>query len=458
MPYSHSPLTLREVFVSSTVRDLSEYRAAVQDVLLRHVEVAAHLSEDWSGGFDDTVVKCRERLMYADAYFGIFGYWYGSVPPNHNESITHLEFLWAMERWGNATAPPIAVFMPEGKADKVLRRKAEELFLLDYAHLSDADRKVVRERIDCQIAAFHAAVRNPGGKWRTVNPFKDESELRERAMVTCFRWQQKTQPQLCGRTPSEEELGRLGRDAQTVEAKRVLSKVTAHPDVPAVALLVTGGEDSGQRELCSHLLALPQFRRGRRPGRGRPSTERYELPAFIAWCAQALGLAPPASEVSIETISELALRIHRALQQQQLTLVVDQIERFPGRVVGFYERFFKPLYTALRAEGRAANRLVVVVADYTGLNEPWEGCSCASASDISEINYELLVQLPTLTDFGPEDVQEWLDNVDVLDEPYGRCDELVNFALSTPGGTFDGTPRRVFGRLCSTTLWPDKVE
>lgn len=141
------PIDLKEVFVSSTVRDLSAYRAAVQDVLLNRVEVAAYLSEHWGGGLDDTVQKCRTRLLQADAYLGIFAYWYGSVPPEYGESITHLEFNWAMERWGDAAIPPIAVFMPEGEADRELRRKAEALFEEDHGHLSDVDRRTLRDRL-----------------------------------------------------------------------------------------------------------------------------------------------------------------------------------------------------------------------------------------------------------------------------------------------------------------------
>ncbi|HEY0014862.1 MAG TPA: DUF4062 domain-containing protein [Longimicrobium sp.] len=451
------PIELKEVFVSSTVRDLGDYREAVQDALLRRVEVAAYLSEDWSGGLDDTVRKCRGRLHQADAYFGIFAYWYGSVPPYHAESITHLEFKWALERWGDAAVPPIAVFMPEGEAEKALRRRAEALFKADHGHLSEADRKTLRDHLSRQLATFHADVRTPAGRWRTVNPFNDRAELRERAIVTCLRWQQKLPPLPGGRTPTDEELGQLGREAQVSAARRILSKASSRADVPAVALLVTGGEDAGQSELCSHLLTLPQLRRGRRAGRGRPSTERYELPAFVAWAAQALGLAPRPSEAPVETVDALAGRLHDALRQQQLTLLVDQVERFPGKVAGFHDRFWTPLLHELRARGPVPNRFVLIAADYTGHAESWAGRACPSSDGLDAgLLAGLLAELPALADFGEEDVRDWLDEVEVINEPDGRHDALVELALTRPGGERDGTPQRVFARLCKATLWPEE--
>lgn len=298
-------------------------------------------------------------------------------------------------------------------------------------------------------------MRSPGGRWRTVNPFNDQGELRERAIVTCLRWQQKLPPTAGGRTPTDEELGRLGRDAQTSAAKRALSKVSARPDVPAVALLVTGEESGGQSELCSQLLTLPQVRRGRRPGRGRPSTERYAIPAFVAWCAGALGLSPRPSEAPVETVEALAGRIHDAVRQQQLTLVVDQLERFPGKVSGFHEHFWMPLVAELRVRGRVPNRFVLIAAEYTGCPDAWVGHTVSADGDLDG---SLLVELPALADFEEDDVRDWLDSVEVIDEPGGRFDELTGFALTRPDGESDGTPQRVFARLRKATLWPHGEE
>ena len=452
MPRSPAPLDLRQVFISSTVRDLGEYRVSVQDVLHRRAEVQAHLSEDWNGGLDDTVQKCRDRLDACDAYFGIFAYWYGSIPPDHRESITHLEFCWALERWGRVPAPPIAVFMPEGEAEKALRRKAEELFLTDHGHLSDAEREQRRVDLAAQLARFHDAVRNPGGRWRTPYWFHNVEDLREHVMATCLSWLRRPRELPGGRAPTDEELGRMGREAHTAAFRKVLDAARA-AGVPAAALLVTGHEHAGQKELCRWLLTQARLRPGRREI-GRPSGDRYTLCTFVAWCAEALGLAAPA-DPPVEAVDELAARIHKALGAQNLTLAVEQMERFPGRVAGFHQDFWAPLAAALRGRGPTAYRLVLLAADRTGRPEAWAGrsCACDGAPDFGR-----LVELPPLRDVDEGDLRAWFDEVGVLDREPGKHDYLVRRALRNPADEEDGTPQSVFSRLRDETLWPDEDE
>jgi hypothetical protein len=447
MPPPAVPLDLRSVFVSSTINDLREYRDELKDALWEHLTVPAVLSEAWSGGYDDTLQRCRDKLHASDAYFGIFAYWYGSIPPGCEESITQMEFRWAMDRWGTLSAPPIAVFMPEGEAEKELRRKAQALFRKKFRHLSDEERRQKQEMLAERLNAFHVAVRSPVDRWRTLNPFRHRWELRERAVVTCYRWLGRSAPVPAGRAPTDAELGRLGREPHGSAYRRVL-RAAAAADTPAVAVLVTGGEDAGQKEFCRWLLGGGS----RRQAAGRPSAERYDVSAFVAWCAQALKLAL-AADTGVETVEALAARIHDELAHQHLTLVVDQVERFPGRVAGFHELFWAPLFAALNARGPVAHRLVVVAAEHTGQPAGWAGHSCPhdAAAD-----FGLLMELPGLGELAEEDVLEWLYDVEVPNDPPGRHRELAALALSTPAGDKDGTPRRVFGRLRNETLWPDE--
>lgn len=451
MPRSPAALDLREVFIGSTVRDLGEYRVSVQDVLRRMAELEARLSEDWQGGFDDTVQKCRDRLDACDAYFGIFAYWYGSIPPSHGESITHMEFRWALERWGNVPTPPIAVFMPQGEAEKALRRKADELFTEDHGHLSDPEREQKRADLAAQLARFHQEVCTPGGRWRTRYEFHDLEDLRQHVMATYCSWLKKRFHTPGGREPGDEELGRLGRGDHASAFRGVLDTARA-AGVPGVALLVTGHERAGQKELCRWLLAHPRLKPGRRES-GRPSADGYGLPTFVAWCARTLGLAAPA-DPPVETVDELAARIHKALGAQHLALVVEQMERFPGKVAGFHQEFWAPLSAALRGRGPTAHRLVLIAADRTGRPEAWAGrsCPCGGAP-----NWDLLVELPPLRDVDEDDLRDWLDEVEVLDSPPGRHDRLVERVLRNPAGDEDGTPQSVFDRLKDETLWPDET-
>ena len=102
------------LFLSSMVRDLRDYRLEAQDGCVHRAETACLLSEeDWAGGYDDTLEKCRKRVSDANAFLLLAGYWYGSVPPEEDRSITHIEFDEASRKWAHEKFPPMAVLMPE---------------------------------------------------------------------------------------------------------------------------------------------------------------------------------------------------------------------------------------------------------------------------------------------------------------------------------------------------------
>ena len=64
------------------------------------------LSENWVGGFDATITKCRTQHQ-SDAFILLLGYWYGSIPPGSEKSVTHIEFESALEKWPG-DFPPVA--------------------------------------------------------------------------------------------------------------------------------------------------------------------------------------------------------------------------------------------------------------------------------------------------------------------------------------------------------------
>ena len=108
-PFAAGALT---VFLSSTIGDYEAYRREVQDVLLKKAECACFLSEDWIGGYDATVQKCRDRVCQCGGFILLLGYWYGSIPPGKDKSITHLEFEWALDRWKGDPFPKMALLKP----------------------------------------------------------------------------------------------------------------------------------------------------------------------------------------------------------------------------------------------------------------------------------------------------------------------------------------------------------
>lgn len=451
------PRPIREVFVGSTIQDLRTYREQVRKSLAR-IRVGAYLSEHWVGGHDETLRLCRERLDGADAYFGIFAYWYGSVPPQGTRSITHEEFLWAADRWDGRAPPLYAVFMPKGKAARALRARADALFLEAHAHCSAQEREAARAVYANRVSAFHRAVRQRADVLRIVNEFDSSSTLGELAVVTIHQWAEdlfRTAGAPLVDAPREvapEELGMLGRRVHARAAQQAVAALAAAPDAPGVCLLVAGREDAGQGELCSHLITLRSFRDGR-PVRGRPHQEHYSLETFIAWCGKALGVA--SADAPVGTIAVLAERIHQVLRDRPLTLVVNQVELFPGGTAGFHEHFWRPLFTALRdrrAAAPSARRLIVVAADYRGRAADWEGVSREAGEGGDPAH---LVRLPPLRDITRGDVLEWMEDLDVPDDPPGRRMEILERVLPNTGADEDGTPWRVYGRIRNETLWPD---
>ncbi|MBP2292144.1 tetratricopeptide repeat protein [Azospirillum rugosum] len=83
------------VFISSTQRDLSEYRKAVIDAI--HTSYRFQPSNMENFGAQDGAPKevCRRKLEQCDIYVGIFGACYGSISVEDNLSFTELEYRWA---------------------------------------------------------------------------------------------------------------------------------------------------------------------------------------------------------------------------------------------------------------------------------------------------------------------------------------------------------------------------
>jgi hypothetical protein len=350
--------------------------------------------------------------------------------------------------------------MPKGEAEKELQKKAEDLFRSDHAHLTEEEQNAALSQHAKQLSGFHDVVRNRHDRWRSVNDFHSLHDLRELAIVTCFIWDrnlfhaaQSGATDHHSRVPTDAELGALGRGLQVAAAKKAVARLDALPDVPGITLLVHGDEESGQGEFCTHLLTLKPFQRGHQ-ARGRPALVRYDLPTFVSWCGQALGVAP--AEQSVDTIEDLALRLRPVLENRRVTLFVDHVERFPGGVVGYQSAFWKPLLDALRTlslEQANVHRLVVIAAEYTGQSDPWER---ATRMQHEPGDPALLVRLPPLESFTDADVLEWLGELEVLDHGPGHRAVVMEIAMNSPSGEWDGTPLRVFNRLKEPTLWPER--
>jgi hypothetical protein len=91
--------------ISSTARDLSDYRRAVMDACLS-VDVFPYLMEHLPAVKADAVETSLKMVAGADIYIGIFAHRYGYIPAGHDVSITEMEYWCAIER-----GIPVLIFL-----------------------------------------------------------------------------------------------------------------------------------------------------------------------------------------------------------------------------------------------------------------------------------------------------------------------------------------------------------
>ena len=449
------------VFLSSTIRDFDDIRREVQDALLRKVEAACFLSEDWPGGFDDVLEKCRQRVLASDGFFLLLGYWYGWVPPGHQRSVTHLEFDWATERWRDKKFPPMAVMVPKAASDVETKLKAAASAILDDMLKA---KKIDQAEHTRQLGDFHAAVFGSG---RTVTTFESVTDLLLNVLVNCLQWQGRT-PMAAARREvtveirnsaapqvSDEQLGRLGRRKQFEAVADILAEIGDHSTEPAVALLVHGHEDYGHRPFLLRLIATTFKNHCPKSRVNRVPFARHDPSVLTPWIAGQLGLGAGGSMQSPEHLAE---RVAMELREQPLYFILDRVGDLPGGLTTFREAFWRPFQVKLRtlcADQPLDHRLIAVVTDYTTVSAGATTAIRAWNDRTSSPDYSRLLVLPRLHPFTRIDLLNWLEEMNVIDRPAGRRKLLADRALKNDKGVEDPLPSRVFDRLRGETLWPE---
>lgn len=448
-----------EVFLSSTIEDFKKYRLAAQNAL-KDAEISCFLPKNWVTAHVSVMQECRERVQRANAFLLLLGHWYGSIPPDSQKSITHMEYDWACERWATQGKRPIAVFRPQlgSKADQELKQAAEKILQVT---------KVSKRKHENRLKVFRNEVINT---WNIVHDFKDRQDLLLRLVAFCSYCrvtplaaaQSKRQDDEKFKVkpvPADEKLGLLGRKQQFDTVDAVFTNLALQPTTPSCAFLVSGNEDAGHRVFLQQLLQTSTLLRSRPTRLGRPPHDQYDVAVLISWVAKVLGLA---GSGPVLTLQDLAQRIAAELKHQPLCFALDQVHRLSGGVLAFQQHFWLPLYDLLR-EARAqfhnGHRLFVIVADYTDDTEPWKDAICEPTLADTPIDYQRLLLLPRLTNFSKTDVARWLMDVrGMKDDGSGRLGQVVENVLCNVRGEPDPTPLRVFQRLQDENLWPEDGE
>lgn len=92
-----TPPAVLVVMISSTVRDLPDYRDAARDACLR-MDMLPRMMEYLPAVDADAIAASRNMVDKAGIYVGIFAHRYGYVPEDHDTSITEMEYDRAVER------------------------------------------------------------------------------------------------------------------------------------------------------------------------------------------------------------------------------------------------------------------------------------------------------------------------------------------------------------------------
>jgi hypothetical protein len=326
-----------------------------------------------------------------------------------------------------------------------------------------SDRKLHPDR----LAKFHAQVDDKRTEWRTIRTFKDVHDLREYALVIGRDWRGYTplavaqgkvgtetaEPQSLLR---EDQLGELGRGVQHEAIKKIFSGLSAHPDVPAVAILVNGNKDEGQRAFVAYVQGslLKNHHPKRKIGRLPPGSGTVQ--ALVTWVAGTLGLA---NASGVDTPEVLAERVVEELKHQQLFFGIDRLKAdYAGGIPAFQQFFWEPFWTrlkTLRSQQHIANRLVAIVTDYSGDASNWADAAVDARPGVPR-DLSKLIAIPRLGDIEESDLYEWFDELEVPDSPLGHRKDLAQRALrDEESDELDGTPLHVFERLKGERLWPE---
>jgi hypothetical protein len=410
-------VSLKEIFLSSTIEDLDAYRSPITqflaevDITIPHPKYLDKLAPEERQG----------KLRSADAYIGLVGHWYGDVIPAYHKSFVHLEFQWAYQHWLLQKPRRLVVFQPDrnSQADIELHQRADELIGAN------------RQDHETFLEAFRKELTGGRDGFRWVDHFTDKGHLLAKVLQTCVMWQkpltaaaEERQAQGSGESAPRptvpiEDLGSLGRGKQVDLVTSILLSLNKCSDIPAAALLVHGPPQAGQTEFLHHLVTLHQLKRGRPPKRawGSPADPSASISRLTEWVGQVLGLPGQGEDSGIP--EKLAERVYTQLKKQQLCFILDDVERINGGVTAFQQQFWQPFYNRLKdlaAQQSLPNRLIAIVVDYTGQRQAWQELACLADQPVASLDFARLLELPALTPFTEEDFANWFPAFDLSDE------------------------------------------
>ncbi|GEM_PF-2595739 len=449
MPRDADIAEISQIFVSATAQDCRHYREAVRDVVHDNLQAAKiFLQENWAEvGF--AVDKCEERVRSCDAYFGLFGHRYGYVPPGFSQSVTELEFRWAVDRWPHPVSP-LFVLLPEANsdADKKLRAWAKPFLDKEFP---DPAKRAAAERAHQD---FLASVKAWASDGRLLFFYRDRDQLLGKALSCIQNWNLdllkrafKGRRQGAGDIP-DEELGRIAWDQRDALAN-ALEAFRDRPAERAACFLLHGPENHGQRQFAEFLCRWDEWDEMQLCC-GQPA-EADSIESLLCWaCAQ---LRQPV--LGAASVDALAGVLAARLAKTSVVLIVRHLGWKADRLSRFREQFWKPLVDALAARSPGGTgRLYGFVIEHQKLPAKAQpGIRTKQLTDPA-LDYRELLALPPLAAAIPAaHVRRWLKELKTsagiaLGE--ARREEIAE-RVTQP----DAIPPNVYDRLSREGFWAD---
>jgi hypothetical protein len=396
---------IRNIFLSATVKDLGRERDAVENAL-QHIQVAVFLQDCWNRPAGDVVLMCLHHMEQCSGYLGIFGFRYGWIPENSEQSITELESLWAQHRWSGLASPPVFFFRPEpgSRAADELLKNAEATLAAEFPdNPSQWDLSKVRQR------QFVARLGYPQ---HNVISFSEISELQIRAVAaislanhTILKEALRADHAAVPEIPLDQ-LGAIGRELQMGFLNRALLAREDHPGVAAMCAVVEGPLQMGVRQFLAYLARWEKWEVERPIEPGAPG-RAYDVSALIHWAYRLI--APGRAQLSVG-FDTLADTIIVELRHEAVVLVLSFVDGLAGGLEAFHCDFWLPLYAALQQRWKPRQdsyRFSMVVA--TAVEQPSDRDLWNTGDDPDGFDYERLIRLPPLGPLKRDDIVAWLD-------------------------------------------------
>jgi hypothetical protein len=446
---------IADIFISTTALDCKPFRMSVKDAVERRIPSAkVHLQEQWLYGAADPVYLSEKRFNLCHAYMGVFGYRYGWEPSGAPPSITEMEFTWARERWEADRDPPFFIFLPKDGSPADTTLKAQAQAVLAEKDFPDAPEKAGESLQKQQV--FLSAVKG----WMKsrhkfeIPPYETESELRELAISSVLNWN----CELLYRAPdkrfaatntsAEADLGGIGREVQCEALESAVTAFRRQKAAPAMAILVHGPENWGQRHFAQYLTGWPHWQDA--PVRLGLPPDPVNPDALIRWTFGFLSLPCPAAP----DIDALATALVGRLADGPLVMILQNIGARDERLALFANGFWAPLLAALgtRLAGHDDDaRLYCVVVDHQSLPAGGNSAVWGGSLRAPNLDYSRLLPLPPLGEISFKQVKDWL-KAQVLNDggtlDLVECEDIAERATGA-----DSLPSNVYDRLARESIW-----